>query len=175
MKRILFLVFLLPILLSCTRKNSNIGPETYIKPRIKKQVMDIAVDYAREKFKNSQQSVQKDGTVCIGDNQITDVIDPATIVTGLIDDDSDEDAIIMITSYKGRFQVNTEHLILIKTGGKFKLTRVVEAVMKIIRIKDSIIFAEISKFPPDSPSYGCEICKEVVKYQYRDGNLVRTE
>jgi hypothetical protein len=96
-------------------------------------------------------------------------------VTGLIDNDSDEDAIITITSYKGKFQVKTEHLILIKTGRKLKLATVVDTDMKIIRIKDNIIFAEISRFPSDSPTYDCAICKEIVKYQYRDGNIVRTE
>jgi hypothetical protein len=96
-------------------------------------------------------------------------------VTGLIDSDANEDAIITIASYKGRFPSKTEHLILIKTDRKFTLARVIKDDMKIIRIKDMIIFAEISKFPPDSPSYGCEICKEVVKYRYMDGNLVRTD
>jgi citrate lyase alpha subunit len=137
--------------------------------------MGIAVDYSREKFKDAKQSVLKDGTVNIGDNQITYLIDPATIVTGQIDNDANEDAIVTIASYKGKFPFKTEHLILIKANRKFTLARVIEADIKIMEIKEMIIFAEISKFPPDSPSYGCEICKEIVKYEYRDGNLVRTE
>jgi hypothetical protein len=175
MKRNYFLVFLLPVLLSCIRSNTNMGPGTYLKPRIKKQVMSIAADYAREKFKDAKQSVRSDGTVNIGDNQITYLIDPSTIVTGLIDNDSDEDAIIEVTCFKGKFQVNSEHLILIKTGRKFKLTGVVDGVMKIIRIKDNIVYAEISKFPSDSPAADCQICKEIVKYKFKAGNLVRAE
>jgi hypothetical protein len=175
MKIIYFLVFILPLLLSCTRNDNSTGPGTYIKPRIKKQVMSIAVDYAVEKFKDAKLSVLKDGTVNVSDNQITYSIDPATIVTGLIDNDSEEDAIITVTCYKGKFQVNSEHLILIKTGRKFKLDGVADTIMKIIRIDDNIIYAEISKFPVDAPAFGCAVCKEVVKYQYRDGNLIRTE
>ena len=175
MKKNCFLVPFLLILLSCSQQENNAGSRTYILSRIKKQIMGIAVGYSREKFTNAQQSVLQNGTVNIGDNQITDIIDPATIVTGLIDGDSDEDAIITITSYKGKFQIKTEHLILIRTGRKFKLARVVDTDMKIIRIKDNIIFAEISKYPSDAPAYDCAICKEIVKYQYRNGNIVRTE
>jgi|WetSurMetagenome_2_1015567.scaffolds.fasta_scaffold250479_2 hypothetical protein len=175
MKRSYFLVFLLLSLLSCNRNDNKNDSGTYIKPRIKKQVMGIALDYIKEKVKDSQQSVQENGAVRIGDNQISYIIDPATIVTGLIDKDADEDAIVTITSFRGKFPVKTEHLILIKTNQKFALARVVESDMKILGIKEMIIFTEISKFPSDSPSYGCAICKEVVKFQFRDGNLVKTE
>ena len=137
--------------------------------------MGVAVDYTREKFKDAQQSVLKDGTIRIGDNQVMYIIDPARIVKGLIDNDANEDAIVTIYSYKGKFLVKTEHLILINTEGKLKLARVIESDMKIMGIKDKIIFAEISKFPSDSPAYGCAICKEVVKYQFKDGNLVKIE
>jgi hypothetical protein len=175
MKRDYFLVFLLPILLSCSRNDTQTGPGTYIKPRIKKQIMGLAVEYATAKFTAAKQSVQKDGIVNVSDKQISYLIDPATIVTGLINDDSEEDAIITISCYKGKFLVNSEHLILLKTSRKFKLTGELDAVMKIILIKDKIIYAEISKYPADAPAYGCAICKEVVKYQYKDGGLVRTE
>jgi hypothetical protein len=175
MKRYSFLVLLLLNLLSCNRNENNTGSGTIVTPRIKKQVMGIAVDYARDRFKDSQQSVLNNGAVRIGDNQINCIIDPATIVTGLIDNDANEDAIVTIRSFKGKFPLKTEQLILIKTDRKFTLAQVIEGDMKIMGIKEMIIFAEISKFPSDSPSYGCEICKEVVKYQYRDGKLVRTE
>ena len=175
MKRNYFLVFLLPIILSCSRNDNNMGSRTFIKPRIKNQVMGIAVDYAREKFKDSQQPVLKEGIVRICDNQITYIIDPSTIVTGPIDNDVNEDAIVTIRSFKGKFPFKTEQLILIKTNRKFILARVIEADMKIMEIKDMMIFAEVPKFPPDSPAYDCNICKEVVKYRYRDGNLVKAE
>jgi hypothetical protein len=43
-------------------------------------------------------------------------------VVGLIDDDTNEDAIVSISSYNGQFLATNEHLILIKTNGKFKVT-----------------------------------------------------
>ena len=48
MKKRNFLVFLITIMLSCTQNNKNSG--STVTERNKKQIMDIAVDYAREKF-----------------------------------------------------------------------------------------------------------------------------
>jgi len=173
MKRSRFIVFLIFLLLSCTRNDNKAGSGNSITPRIKKQVMSIAVDYAREKFKDAQQSVLTDGTVRIWDNQITYLINPNCIVSGLIDNDTKEDAIVAINSYKGKFLIKTENLILINRDGKFALAKVIEDRMKITAIKDRVIFAEISKFPSDSPAADCPVCKEVVKYQFKDGDLVK--
>jgi hypothetical protein len=175
MKRYFFFVSLLLVLLSCNQTGKNSGSETTITPRVRKQVMGLAVNYVREKYKDPQQSVLKNGAVRIGDNQMSSIIDPATIVTGFINSDGDADAVLTVASFKGRFKVKTEHLILLKTTGKFSIARVIEAEMKIMRIKDMMIFAEVSKYPPDSPSADCPICKEIVKFQFRDGNLVRAE
>jgi hypothetical protein len=137
--------------------------------------MNIAINYTRDKLKDAIKTVSEDGTINISNNQIKYVIDPTRIVTGMIDDDANEDAIVSISSYNGQFLSMIEHLILIKTDGKFKVTRVIEADMKIMGIKDRKIFAEIPRVAPDSPNYDCSICKEVIKYKYKDGDLIRTE
>lgn len=175
MKRNCLIVFLLSLLLSCTQNYNNAGSGNSITPRVKRQIMEIAINYARNKFKDAKETVEKDGIINIGDNQIKYVIDPARIVVGLIDDDSNEDAIVTISSYNGQSLVMIEHLILIKTDSKFKVTRVIEADMKIMGIKDRLIFGEIPKVAPDAPTHDCSICKEVVKYKYKDGDLIRVK
>jgi hypothetical protein len=175
MKRNLFIIPLLLVLAACNQNRDNSGSGSVISSRVRRQVMDIAVGYTRDKFKESQQSVLNNGVVRIGDQQLTCIIDPATIVTGLIDSDANEDAIVTVTTFKGRFRVKTEHLILVRTNRKLALARAIEADMKIMGIKEMIVYAEISKFPSDSPAADCQICKEIVKYQFRDGNLVRAE
>jgi hypothetical protein len=175
MKRSFVLVSLLLILLACDRTENNSGSGNVLTHRIMKQVMGIAVNYTRDKFKDSKQSVLDNGAVRIGDNQITCIIDPATIVTGFIDSDANEDAIVTVASFKGRFLIKTEHLIMLKKNRKLVLDNVIAADMKIMGIKERIVLAEISKFPPDSPAADCNICKEIVKFKYSDGNLVRTE
>ena len=175
MNRSYLLFILIIFLISCSHKDNNTGAGSTISPRIKRQVMALATSHAMNKFKNAKKAVMKDGIVIIGDDQIRCIIDPAGILTGLIDDDEKEDVIISIPSYKGQFLIRKEHLILIRTGGKFKVGSISESDMKIMEIKDKLIKAEVPKFAPDSPNYNCELCQEVVKFMYKDGELVRLE
>jgi hypothetical protein len=87
----------------------------------------------------------------------------------------DDDAIISISGFKGQFQEMPENMILIKTDGKFILNRVIESDMKILGIKDRIITAEILTRSRNSPLRDCQVCKEVVKYQFKTGDLIRIE
>jgi len=181
MKMSFFIILILPLLLSCAHNNDKSGSGN----RVKNEVMDIAIDYAMGKFKESKKTVAKDGIVTIadsqikyvtiGDNQIKYVIDPAKIEVGLIDDDANEDAIITISSFNGQYLEIPEHLILIKTDGKFLINRVIESYMKIMGIKDRVITVEIPTRSPNSPLRDCAACKEIVKYQFRGGDLIRME
>jgi hypothetical protein len=47
--------------------------------------------------------------------------------------------------------------------------------MKILKIKDRIIYVEIPKLPPDSPNYNCASCREVVKFKYLNGDLSKID
>ena len=102
------------------------------------------------------------------------IIDPAKIMVGLINDDADEDAIITISLYNGYIEM-PESLILIKTDGKLVMNRSIEADMRIMGIKDRIITAEVFTRSRNSPLRNCAVCKEVVKYKFRNGDLVKTE
>jgi hypothetical protein len=179
MKKIVINIFLFALLLSCTNKNSKTGPGS----QLHNEVMEFAVRYASSKFRESKQTVSNDGIVTITDNQINYImtttnqvkyiVDPAKIVIGLIDDDAIEDAIITIFSFRGQYEEVPETLILIKTDGKFVLSRAVESDMKVLGIKDRLITAEILTRSRNSPLRDCNSCKEVVKYRFKTGDLVR--
>ena len=181
MKKSLFVYFLIPMFLSCVNNDKKPGSEYSIK----KEAMDVAIKYARDKFKEPKETVGKDGIVTIVDNQINFVtlsifqtryiIDPSKIEIGLIDEDSDKDAIIYISSINGQDFETPEHLILIKTDGKLVLNRVIESNMKVLGIKDRIITAEVSTRSLNTPLRDCPVCKEVVKYQFKKGELIRME
>ncbi len=175
MKKSSLLLFLFFLLISCIHNDTKTGQGNTVAPGIKRKVMDIAINYARDKLKDSKKSVEKGGIINIVNNQIKYVIDPSKIVVGLIDDDTNEDAIVSISSYNGQFLATNEHLILIKTNGKFKVTKVIERDMKILKIKDRIIYVEIPKLPPDSPNYNCASCREVVKFKYLNGDLSKID
>lgn len=181
MRKVCFLLSLFILLLSCTNNYNKTGSGNSAR----KEVMDIATKYVRGKFKEAKETVAKDGVVSVadnyinfvtpGDNQLKYVIDPAKIVFGLIDDDTNEDAIITITSSKGQYLEMPEHLILIKTDGKFILNRIIESDMKVIGIKDRVITAEVPTRSRNSPLRDCSSCKEVVKYQFKTGELIKME
>jgi hypothetical protein len=47
--------------------------------------------------------------------------------------------------------------------------------MKILGIKDGVITAEIYTKSRNSPLANCSLCKEVVKYRFKSGDLIKTE
>ena len=174
------MVFLIPWLLSCAHNDNKTRSENLIK----KEVLDVAIKYAMDKFNEPKETVAKDGIVTVVEKQVNYVtsnayqiryvIDPSKIVIGLIDDDANEDAIITISLFNGYIEM-PESLILINTDGKLVLNRSIEADMKILGIKDRVITAEIFTHSRNSPLRNCSVCKEVVKYKYRMGDLVRIE
>jgi hypothetical protein len=151
----------------------------------RKEIMDIAIKYVKDKFKETKEIIATNGIITIVDNQLhflamTDnqtryIIDPAKIVFGYIDSDAKEDAIMTLNSFKGQFEELPEHLILINTEGKFMLNRVIESNMKILEIKNRIITAEVSSRSLNSPLRDCSSCKEVVKYRFIQGDLIKAE
>ena len=175
-----FIIFLIPMLFSCSQNNTKVTENS-----IKKEVMDLTIKYAAGKFKESKETVAADGVVTVADNQVNFVsksvsqlkyiIDPINIKVGLIDDDANEDAIITIFGMNGQDLQSLEHLIIIKSDGKFILSRVIESNMKVIGIKDRVITAEVSSRSLNNPLRDCHECKEVVKYKFKDGDLVRLE
>jgi len=169
------IVFFIFLLLSCSENENKVREGNHVSSGTRKKVIESAINYAREQFQDANRSVLDNGFIRIGDDQVYYLIDPAEILTGLIDDDPNEDAIVTITSYRGNFLIKTIHLILIKIDGKFVIRKEIEENMKIIKISDGIIFAEISTYPPDSPSYNCQVCKEIVKYRFSKGNLIKAQ
>jgi hypothetical protein len=174
MKENYLLVFLLASLLSCDRNDKNAGPGNSVATSVEKQAMGIAADYARNKFKDAKETVLKN-VIIISDNQISYTIDAAKVLIGLIDEDSIDDAIVPIDSYRDNNLVLTQHLILIKVNGKLKIVKVIESDMKIFRIKNRVIYVEIPTHPRSSPLYNCSECKEVAYYQFRKDSLIRME
>jgi hypothetical protein len=175
MKRSWTLIILLFFLMSCNQNNNKTLQQGSVTTKIKRQITDIATDYITSKFNNSDKSVGKDGILNIVNGQRKFVIDPLKISVGLIDSDEVEDATLTIPSYNGQYDVTTELLVMLKSDNKFRIVKVLEGDMKVLKIEDRIIYIEIPKLPPDSPNYNCAICREVVKYKYLKGDLIKAE
>jgi hypothetical protein len=180
MKNNFLILLLTSALLSCSHNDNKVNENS-----IRKEVMDLTVKYVADKFKESKETVAADGVVTVADNQVNFVsksvsqlkyiIDPINIKVGLIDDDTNEDAIITILGMNGQDLQTLEHLIIIKSDGKFMLSRVIESNMKVLGIKDRVITAEVSSRSLNNPLRDCHECKEVVKYKFKAGDLVRLD
>lgn len=169
------LVFFICLVPSCTQDSGTGRINSSTENKIRRQAIAIAEDYVKGQLKDAKKNIYKDGSIIIGDNQKTFVISPAKIFIGLIDDDSNTDAIVSIDSFIGQYQVTSEHLILIYTDGKIRFNRAIESNMKIIEIKDRLITVNIPMHSRNSPLFNCSSCQEVVKYQFRNGDLVKSE
>jgi hypothetical protein len=179
MKKGFFLYFFISLFISCTNSGSNSNADELIR----KEIIDLSVKYAKGKFKESKETVASDGIITITDTRVNLVvanpyparyiIDPSKITIGLIDDDENKDAIINILSVIGQDNESPENLIFIKTNGQFALNRVIESNMRVLGIKDRIITAEVSSRSLNTPLRDCHICKEVVKYKFQSGDLVK--
>jgi hypothetical protein len=171
MKKCFVVIILVPLLLSCTNDKKNSGEIS----RIKKEVIDFASTYVNEKLKDPKETVSADGIITIGEDKISYIIDPSKIYVGLIDDDNNKDAIISIDYIHNQYLVYTEHLILINTDGKLILNRALESDMKILGIDKRVITAEIYTKSRNSPLANCGHCKEVVRYRFKTGDLIKVE
>jgi hypothetical protein len=181
MKKSVIMILSFIFVLSCTNNNKKTVPVNSVK----KEALNLAVKYAAGKFREAKETVGKDGTVTITDNQINYIVtednrlkyivDPDKITTGLIDDDNNDDAIVTIFSFRGQYDQMPESLILLKTDGNLVLSRAIESDMKILGIKNRVITAEVYTHSRNSPLHDCSVCKEVVKYQFRMGDLIRIE
>ena len=170
-----FLLILIGFLTSCTQNTGKGGIDDSLEKKIRNQVISIAEDYTSKQLKDAKKTIAPNGIIIMGDEKKRYVIDPSKIFTGLIDDDANEDAIITITSLNGDYLGLIEHLIIINTNGKLMLLRAVESDMKILQLHNRVITAELPTRPRSSPLYNCSACREIVKYQFKTGELIRME
>jgi hypothetical protein len=175
MKKSFLILFIIPLLYSCVQNKNKTSDEISPELRLKNESIDFATTYVMGKFKTPIKTISNDGTVTITEGQYSYIINPSKIYTGLIDYDNIEDAIVSLDYYHSQNIVLTEHLILINSENKLTLNRSIESDMKILSIKDRVITCEVYTRSRNGPLANCNVCKEVVKYQFRNGELIKTE
>jgi hypothetical protein len=58
---------------------------------------------------------------------------------------------------------------------EYRLASAFESDMRIISLKDRIITADVPEHSRSTPLFDCPSCWEVVKFQYRLGELVKAQ
>jgi hypothetical protein len=158
------------ILNSCTGLHDDASEN-----KIRNQVITVAEKYVMNQLAEPQKTGSETGIITISDIQKRYVIDPSKIFTGLIDDDQEEDAIVTVSAFQGEYQTVSEQLIILNTENSLTLVRALESDMRIISLKDRIITADVPEHSRNNPLFNCKSCWEVVRYQYRTGDLVKVE
>lgn len=143
--------------------------------RIKKQVMKVAEKYILGQLKDPDRKEEKSGLIIFDDGQKKYIIEPSMIFAGLIDEDSNLDGIVTLFVFQGQYQTESEQLIILKKDKEFVLVSAIESDMHIISLKDRIITADVPEHSRNNPLFNCESCWEVVKFQFKTGELVRVE
>lgn len=171
--RILFFI-ILTLLSGCTGRNREEINGSKEK-RIRKKALYIAETYIRKQLKENQTVIERNGAINLSDDQKIFVIDPARIYVGYINDDQEPDVIVSIDRYTGQYQVMSEHLFILNSGGKNEVTTSFESDMRILELKDRIITAEVPTHSRNSPLFHCPTCREVKKFRFVNGELVIIE
>ncbi len=164
---IISLVIIASLLAGCSSNDKT--PDA----RIRKKVAAIAEKYVSAQLKSPKKSVSPTGIIAISDDQRKFIIDPSKIFVGLIDEDSDPDALVSVVSLRGQDLDLTEHLVILKKNGKYLLIKSIESDMNVLEVKDRVITAQIHTRPRNTPLYWCSSCLEIVKYRYQGGELVK--
>jgi hypothetical protein len=175
MRTSFFLIILACLIASCSHNSGTERENDRVERKFRKDVLKIAEVYATRNLSDAKETETEDGLTTIGDDQKAYVIDPSKIFIGHLDPDTINDAIISLSPFQGNFEVTTEHLIIINTDGKLKLLRSLDSDMRIISIIDGIITAEVPEHSRNTPLFNCPSCWEVVKFQFREGELVKME
>jgi hypothetical protein len=162
-----FILFLLALLLpGCSQNHEK---------KIRKQITAVAEEYIINQLTEPKKTVSDNGLVTISDDQKRYIIEPSRIFTGFIDDDEKSDAIVSLATFQGQYQTVSEQLIILRSEKGFNLAGAIESDMRIISLKDRIITADVPEHSRNTPLFNCPSCWEVVKYQFKSGELVRTE
>jgi hypothetical protein len=175
MKTYYLLIFLIVFVAACSHNSGTDRPDKTSEKKIRKQVSAVAEKYIMSQLREPEKTVSKNGLITIGDEQKRYIIEPPKIFTGLIDDDLKKDAIISVSTFQGQFQTVSEQLIILRSEDGFKLARALESDMRIISLKDRIITADVPEHSRNAPLFNCPSCWEVVKYQFKMGELVKVE
>lgn len=169
---------IIPVLLifitSCNEVTETASSDRTPDKKIRKEAIGLAKRYVSSQLKEPGETVAN-GIISISDSIKRFIINPSKIYVGLVDEDLKKDAIVTVVSFRDQELDRIEHLFILRTGKKFMLIKVFESDMRILELTDRIITAEIPTRPRTSPLYNCASCQAIVKYKYKDGDVVKVE
>jgi PBP1b-binding outer membrane lipoprotein LpoB len=175
MKKLLIYIpvfFLALFTFSCSSgKNSAAEKEK----KFREDALNTSVIFASGLLNNPAEEKGVGGAIILADSDRRLVIEPSKIYAGKINEDDDNDAIVTITSIRGKQTDILIHLILIAKDGKLSVAQSVESDMKIISISNRLITVQMPTHARTSPLFNCASCQEIQQYRFTDGKLEKLE
>jgi hypothetical protein len=139
---------------------------------LKTAALNIAENYAADRLKNSEKTITDNGTAIFSSGEFKSLVDPREIITGDINGDSFNDAIVTLITIQGEKMPVKNHLIFLNRNGKLELSKELAGDLKFLLITDGIIYIETSKMATDSPFGDCQVCKVIKRYRFSNGDTV---
>ncbi len=175
MKSLTFILIAAGIIVSCSGDRPAGG-----KKDAAGDTAASATEYSKAWFSNRLGNArvftdEEDGLVTITNDITGYKINQEKIITGLIDEDQSEDAIVPFYAMRGKSIMGYYHMILLASADTFAVAKTVSDIFSVHDIKNRKIVAEVSTVSPDSPGFGCDECREVVRYRWNNGNLEKEE
>lgn len=163
------------IIASCSGEGSR-GIKEGASGDFKVTARDYSTAYFARRLGNAMVFTdEEDGLVTITNDVTGYKINHGKIVTGFIDEDQSEDAIVPFYTMRGKSVMGYYHMILLASADTFVVAKTVSDIFSVHDIRSRKIIAEVSTVSPDSPGFGCDECREVAKYIWKDGNLEKEE
>lgn len=172
MRTYIFICFIATLLTGCSQHSGSDKTNINSEKKIRKQVINIAETYAKNKLKGAEKTVTNEGSIIFSTGDKKCVINPSYIIIGEIDEDPLKDAVVSIFTFQGQGLPLKEHFILINKNGKLSIAKELDGEMKFLSISNRTIYIETSKMAPDSPFADCQLCKVIKAYKFIAGDTV---
>jgi hypothetical protein len=143
--------------------------------RIRQLTLEEAGRYSVTLLNSTSHETSGNGITRYGDDAHRITVDPGRLFTGYVDEDDQKDAIITIVGTENGMLERIEHLVYLNTGSGLSLAATLESDMRILKLEDRVITAELPTHPRTSPLYNCDACRDTVKYSFRNGRLEKVE
>lgn len=174
MKTIYLVLSCIIVLTCCTSNNSLERKHDKLTGKNRKALIVFVENYLKDRLQDSKIFIDEaDGLITITNDISGYKIDHSRIVTGKIDEDEFEDAVVPVYTLRGESVMGYAHLLVINSSGAYSVKKIMNNIFRIHGIMNGHVIAEISTVDPDSPGFGCNECKEVVDLVYIDGDLVK--
>jgi hypothetical protein len=140
----------------------------------REKVLTVIEDYVRTKLNASDIERSDDGVIYVRGNEREYLIESKKILTGLIDEDKEEDALVTLIPVNNLTD-KSRHLLMLGKNGNPYLYKTIDSDMKILQLEDRIITAMVPEYPRSSPLFNCHECREIVRFRLISGELEKIE